>query len=217
MNSRLSDRENFAAFLMRMRAKGISNPDLLGAFEATPRRGFVPAEFSDAAYSNRTVPIDCGEVIEGIDLQATMISLLGVEQTHRVLEIGTGSGYSAALLSRLAQRVTTIERFKTLAEQARARFEALRLTNITVRHADGKAGLINEGPFDRIIVWAAFDALPRMFVDQLSTSGVMIAVIGPDDGKQVVARLAKIGSRFEREDIMNVRFQPLAGALAASL
>ena len=217
MNSRLSDRENFAAFLMRMRAKGVSNPDLLGAFESTPRRGFVPAEFSNAAYSNRTVPIDCGEVIEGIDLQATMISLLGVEQTHRVLEIGTGSGYSAAVMSRLAQRVTTVERFKTLAEHARSRFEALRLTNITVRHTDGKAGLINEGPFDRIIVWAAFDSLPRMFVDQLSSSGVMIAVIGPDDGEQIVTRLTKIGSRFEREDIMSVRFQPLAGTLAAAL
>ncbi len=217
MNSRMTDRENFAAFLMHMRAKGISNPDLLSAFEATPRRGFVPTEFSDAAYSNRTVPIDCGEVIEGIDLQATMVSLLGLEQTHRVLEIGTGSGYSAALMSRLAQRVTTVERFKTLAEQARARFEAMRLTNITVRHADGKAGLISEGPFDRIIVWASFDSLPRMFVDQLSTSGVMIAVIGPDDGEQVVARLSKIGSRFEREDIMSVRFQPLATSLAAAL
>lgn len=217
MNYRLSDRESFAAFLMRMRAKGVTDPNLFGAFEATPRRGFVPSAYADLSYSDRTIPIECGEVIEGIDLQAMMIAQLGIEEGHRVLEVGTGSGFTAAVMARLALRVTTADRFKRLCEEARARLEALRLTNVTVRHTDAKAGLNGEGPFDRIIVWAAFDAMPRAFVDQLATNGVMICAIGPDEGEQTLVRLTKIGSRFERDDIANVRFQPLAGSIAAAL
>jgi protein-L-isoaspartate(D-aspartate) O-methyltransferase len=217
MNYRLSDRESFAAFLMRMRAKGITDPNLFGAFEATPRRGFVPAAYAEVAYCDRTIPIDCGEVIEGIELQATMIAQLGIETTHRVLEVGTGSGFTAAVMARLGLRVTTAERFRRLCEEARSRLEALRLTNVTVRHADAKNGLNGEGPFDRIIVWASFDTMPRAFVDQLATNGVMICAIGPDEAEQTLVRLTKIGSRFERDDIARVRFQPLANSIAAVL
>ncbi len=217
MNYRLSDRESFAAFLMRMRAVGINDPNLFSAFEATPRRGFVPAVHADVAYSNRTIPIECGEVIEGIDLQATMIAKLGIDETHRVLEVGTGSGFTAAVMARLALRVTTADRFRRLCESARARLEALRLTNVTIRHADAKSGLNGEGPFDRIVVWAAFDGIPRAFVDQLATNGVMVCAIGPEEGEQALVRLTKIGSRFEREDFAKVRFQPLAGTIAAAL
>lgn len=217
MSGRLSDRERFAAFLMRVRAKGITDPRLLDAFEATPRRGFVPAAFADAAYSDRTVPIDCGEVIEGLDLQAALLHALGIDENHRVLEVGTGSGYTAAVMARLALRVTTAERFRSLCEQAKARLDALRIANVTVRQADAKSGLNGEGPFDRIIAWAAFDAMPRAFVDQLATNGVMICAIGPEDGAQTLVRLSKVGSRFEREDLMTVRFQPLGTALAAAL
>ncbi len=217
MNYRLSDRESLAAFLMRMRAKGVTDSNLLGAFEATPRRGFVPSAFADVSYSDRTIPIECGEVIEGIDLQAMMIDQLGIEESHRVLEVGTGSGFTAAVMARLALRVTTADRFRRLCEEARARLEALRLTNVTVRHAEAKAGLNGEGPFDRIIVWAAFDSMPRAFVDQLATNGVMICAIGPNEGEQTLVRLTKIGSRFERDDLTNVRFQPLAGMIAAAL
>lgn len=217
MTGKLNDRERFAAFLMRMRAKGITNANLLDAFEATPRRGFVPAAFADAAYSDRTVPIDCGEVIEGLDLQAAVINALGIDPSHRVLEIGTGSGFTAAVMSHMAQRISTADRFKSLCEQARSRMEALRITNVTIRQADARNGLGGEGPFDRIVVWAAFDALPRAFVDQLATGGVMICPIGPADGVQTLARLAKVGSRFERDDLMTVRFQPLGSMLAAAL
>ena len=217
MTGKMTDRERFAAFLMRMRAKGIGDSNLLDAFEATPRRGFIPAAFSDAAYSDRTVPIDCGEVIEGLDLQAMVLHSLGIDPAHRVLEIGTGSGFTAAVMSHMAQRVTSAERFKRLAEQARARLEALRINNVTIRHVVAHNGLNGEGPFDRIVVWAAFDALPRAFVDQLATGGVMICPIGPAEGEQVLAKLSKVGSRFEREDLMTVRFQPLSTMLAAAL
>ncbi|MGL4488974.1 MAG: methyltransferase domain-containing protein, partial [Rhizobiaceae bacterium] len=176
-----------------------------------------PAIYADVAYCERTIPIECGEVSEGIDLQGTILAKLGVDATHRVLEVGTGSGFTAAVMARLGSRVTTADRFRRLSDQAKARIEALRLTNVTIRHADAKAGLNGEGPFDRIVVWAAFDTMPRAFVDQLATNGVMICAIGPAEGEQVLVRLTKIGSRFERDDIANVRFQPLAESLAATL
>ena len=119
-------------------------------------------------------------------------------------------------MARLAGRVVTIDRYKTLVEQARQRFEALGITNAIARQADGSNGL-NDGPFDRIVVWAAFDSLPRFLLDQLSSGGVVIAPIGPEEGEQVLAKLTKVGSRFEREDIGVVRFQPILPGLASKL
>jgi len=209
------DREGFAAFLLRLRGKGAVPKALIAAIEATPRRGFIAAQFGSIAWTDRMLPIECGEAIEGADIQAAVIAALAVEPGHRVLEIGTGSGYTAAVLSRLAARVVSVERYKTLAEQARQRFEALGITNVIVRHADGANGLPNEGPFDRIVVWAAFESLPRFLLDQLSSGGVVIAPIGPEEGEQVVAKLTKVGSRFEREDIGIVRLQPILPGVAA--
>jgi protein-L-isoaspartate(D-aspartate) O-methyltransferase len=209
------DREGFAAFLLRLRGKGAVPKALIAAIEATPRRGFMAAQFGNIAWTDRMLPIECGEAIEGADIQAAVIAAMAVEPGHRVLEIGTGSGYTAAVLSRLAARVVSVERYKTLAEQARQRFEALGITNVIVRHADGSHGLPNEGPFDRIVVWAAFESLPRFLLDQLSSGGVVIAPIGPEEGEQVVAKLTKVGSRFEREDIGIVRLQPILPGVAA--
>jgi protein-L-isoaspartate(D-aspartate) O-methyltransferase len=145
------------------------------------------------------LPIECGEAIEGADIQTAIIAAMAPEPGMRIMEIGTGSGYTAAVMSRLAGRVVTIERYRTLAEQARQRFEALGITNIIVRHADGSNGLPNEGPFDRIVVWAAFESIPRFLLEQ------------------VVAKLTKVGSRFEREDIGIVRLQPMLPGVAAVL
>jgi protein-L-isoaspartate(D-aspartate) O-methyltransferase len=217
MTMEQDDREGFAAFLLRLRGKGIVARNLIAAFEATPRRAFVPAQWQSAAWSEGMIPIECGESLEGPDLQATVISSLSLEPGHRVLEVGTGSGYTAAVMSRLSARVFTVERFKTLAELARPRFQDLGLTNVSCRQADGSIGQPGEGPFDRIVVWAAFDSLPRGFVDQLATGGEMIAPIGPGEDEQVLVRLTKIGSRFEREDIGTVRLQPLQSGVAAVL
>lgn len=211
----IDDREGFAAFLLRLRGRGTVPKALIAAFEATPRRGFLGAQFHSIAWSDRMLPIECGEAIEGADLQAAVIAALTIEQGNRVLEIGTGSGYTAAVMSRLAARVVTADRYKTLVEQARQRFEALGIGNVIVRQADGSAGLPNEAPFDRIVAWAAFDSLPRFLLDQLSSGGIVIAPIGPEEGEQVLAKLTKVGSRFEREDIGLVRLQPILRSVAA--
>ncbi|RUX74233.1 protein-L-isoaspartate(D-aspartate) O-methyltransferase [Mesorhizobium sp. M7A.F.Ca.US.006.04.2.1] len=211
----IDDREGFAAFLLRLRGRGTVPKALIAAFEATPRRGFLAAQFHQIAWSDRMLPIECGEAIEGADMQAAVIAALTIEQGNRVLEIGTGSGYTSAVMSRLAARVITTDRYKTLAEQARQRFEALGIGNVIVRHADGSGGLPNEGPFDRIVAWAAFDSLPRFLLDQLSSGGIVIAPIGPEEGEQVLAKLTKVGSRFEREDIGLVRLQPILRGVAA--
>lgn len=211
------DRESFAAFMLRLRGNGIVTKELVAAFEATPRRAFVPGQWQSLAWSDRMIPIECGEAMEGADLQASVLRALDVQPGLRILEVGTGTGFTAAVMARLAARVVTVDRYKTLAEQARQRFEALGLTNAFVRQADGSNGLPGEGPFDRIVVWAAFDNLPRPFVDQLSSGGVMIAPIGPAEGVQDVAKLTKVGSRFEREDIGQVRLQPVLKGVAAAI
>jgi len=211
------EREGFAAFLLRLRGKGMVPKALIAAFEATPRAGFISGHFHPIAWTDRTLPIECGEAIEGADLQAADIAALAIEPGNRVLEIGTGSGYTAAVMARLAGRVVTIDRYKTLADQARQRFEALGIANAVARQADGSNGLPNEGPFDRIVVWAAFDSLPRFLLDQLSSGGIVIAPIGPEESEQVLAKLTKVGSRFEREDIGMVRLQPILPGAAAVL
>jgi protein-L-isoaspartate(D-aspartate) O-methyltransferase len=214
MNHAIDDREGFAAFLLRLRGRGIVHKEMIAAFEATPRRGFLSNLHHDVAWLDRMLPIECGEAIEGADLQAAVIAALAIEPGNRILEIGTGSGYTAAVMARLGGRVVTLDRYKTLTEQARQRFEALGISNAIARQADGSGGLPSEGPFDRIVVWAAFDSLPRAFVDQLSSGGAMVAPIGPEEGEQVLARLTKIGSRFEREDIGTARLQPIAKGVA---
>jgi protein-L-isoaspartate(D-aspartate) O-methyltransferase len=211
----VEDREGFAAFMLRLRGNGVATRELVAAFEATPRRSFISAQWQGIAWSDRMIPIACGETMEGADLQAAIIRALDLQPGVRVLEIGTGSGYTAAVMSRLAGRVVTVERYKTLATHARARLEALGIQNVQVRHADGANGLQGEGPFDRIVVWAAFESLPRAFVDQLAIGGTMITPIGPAEAPQSLAKLTKVGSRFEREDIGQVRLQPVVPGLAA--
>jgi protein-L-isoaspartate(D-aspartate) O-methyltransferase len=208
------DREGFAAFLLRLRGKGTVPKPLIAAFEATPRRGFLGGQYHALAWTDRMLPIECGEAIEGADLQAAVIAALAIEPGNRVLEIGTGSGFTTAVMARLAGRVVTVDRYRTLVEQARQRFEALGITNAIARQFDGTHGL-NDGPFDRIVAWAAFDSLPRFLLDQLASGGIVIAPIGPEEGEQVLAKLTKVGSRFEREDIGTVRLQPMLPGVAA--
>ncbi|MBA8838562.1 MULTISPECIES: protein-L-isoaspartate(D-aspartate) O-methyltransferase [unclassified Ochrobactrum] len=213
---RLSDREGFASFVLRMRARGIDDPRLFAAIEATPRQSFLASAWSHLAYSTRTAPLDCGEYIEGIDDQARVLAALKLEPGHRVLEIGTGSGFTAAVMSSLSGRVTTVERYRKLCDHALQQFVSLKRENIMVKHADGRHGMPG-GPFDRIILWLACEEVPRHFVELLATHGVLITPIGPGDGEQIMTRISKVGSRFEQENLMVVRYQPFIEGVSSVL
>ncbi|MGQ5718652.1 protein-L-isoaspartate(D-aspartate) O-methyltransferase [Pseudochrobactrum asaccharolyticum] len=213
---RMSSKEGFASFVLRMRSRGLHDQRLFAAIEATPRQHFLNSAYQDFAYSNRVLPLPCGESIEGLDDQARFLSALAIEPGHRVLEIGTGSGFTAAVIARLAARVTTIERYKTLAEAARNQFQVHQIENVVCKHADGRNATAG-GPYDRIIVWLSSEAMPRQYLDLLATHGVLIAPVGQGDGQQVMCRMAKVGSRFEREDLMTVRYQPFIEGPAAFL
>ena len=217
MKITLSDREGFAAFILRARAGGFGNTALFAAIEATPRRAFVPPMAVNIAYSARSIPIDCGETLEGLDLQAKMMSYLNVDLKCRVLEIGTGSGFTAAVLGSLTARVVSIDRYHRLAEAARLRVEQLGIKNVVIRQEDATALDANAGTFDRIISWSAFETLPRKFLDLLSANGVMVTPVGASETVQRITLLTKIGSRFDREDLGEGRFTTVQGGLASIL
>ena len=217
MNIRMQEQEGFAALLLRLRSEGINDKTLIAAVEKTPRSKFTPPAFAGISYSARSIPIECGEAMEGVDLAMQMLHLLGLKPGQRALEIGTGSGFTAAVMASIVDRVVTVDRYKTLSRMAGQRFAELGLSNIVVATGDGRGWSDEEGTFDRILVTAAFDEMPRAFADRLVSGGVMIAAIGEPDKPQMLVRLTKIGSRFEREDLFAVRFQPLQSGAAAFL
>lgn len=211
-----SPKEQHAAFILRMRAQGVNDTALFAAFETVRRTDFLAPEFRRAAWTSGMLPIGCGEAMESMDLQARMIAALDLKGGERVLEIGTGSGFTAAVMAALGARVVTVDRYRTLCAEAVARFEKAGLA-IGVRHADGTKGLPGEGPFDRIVAWAAFGELPRFLADQIATNGILVAPMGEADRPQTILKLTKVGSRFERKEIGEARLQPLIASLAAAL
>jgi protein-L-isoaspartate(D-aspartate) O-methyltransferase len=217
LKSAMVEKEGFAALVLRLRGEGISDLDLLTAVEQTPRSQFVPAPLTDEAYSSRTIPIDCGAFMEGADLAVRLLHRLQVKPGHRVLEIGTGSGFTSAVMGRIAERVMTVERYRTLVTSAQERMDALGLRNVIVRQADGSNGMPGEGTFDRILVTAAFTALPRFYAEQLTHGGSMIAPLLLEDETCLMVRLTKTGSRFEREDLFTAPYLPLVPHVAAAL
>ncbi len=211
------EKEGFAALVLRLRAEGITDLDLLTAVEQTPRSQFVPPQHIAEAYSSRTIPIECGSFMEGADLAVRILSRLQVKPGHRVLEIGTGSGFLTAVMGRTAERVLSVERYRTLVAGAQARTEALGLRNVIIRQADGSNGMPGEGTFDRILVTAAFHAMPRFYAEQLVHGGSMVAPLIIDDERCMMVRLTKTGSRFEREDLFPVPYLPLVSHVASHL
>ncbi|MBY5369752.1 protein-L-isoaspartate(D-aspartate) O-methyltransferase [Rhizobium leguminosarum] len=217
MTARLAEKEGFAALVLRLRAEGISDLDLLTAVEQTQRSLFVPPQFADDAYSSRTIPIECGSFLEGIDFAVRILHHLKLKPGHRVLEIGTGSGFTAAVMGRVAERVLSIDRYKTLTTAAQRRMESLGLRSVIIRHADGSAGMQGEGTFDRILVTAAFNAMPRFYTDQLVSGGSMIAPLMISENECRMVRLTKTGSRFEREELFDAPYLPIVPRLASLL
>ncbi|MBY5624519.1 protein-L-isoaspartate(D-aspartate) O-methyltransferase [Rhizobium leguminosarum] len=217
MTARLAEKEGFAALVLRLRAEGISDLDLLTAVEQTQRSLFVPPQFADDAYSSRTIPIECGSFLEGIDFAVRILHHLKLKPGQRVLEIGTGSGFTAAVMGRLAERVLSIDRYKTLTSAAQRRMESLGLRSVVIRQADGSAGMQGEGTFDRILVTAAFNAMPRIYTDQLVSGGSMIAPLMISENECRMVRLTKTGSRFEREELFEAPYLPIVPRLASLL
>jgi protein-L-isoaspartate(D-aspartate) O-methyltransferase len=217
LTARLAEKEGFAALVLRLRAEGISDLDLLTAVEQTQRSLFVPPQFADDAYSSRTIPIECGSFLEGIDFAVRILHHLKLKPGQRVLEIGTGSGFTAAVMGRMAERVLSIDRYKTLTTAAQRRMESLGLRSVIIRHADGSAGMQGEGTFDRILVTAAFNAMPRFYTDQLVSGGSMIAPLMISENECRMVRLTKTGSRFEREELFDAPYLPIVPRLASLL
>lgn len=204
-------------FQLTLRRRGISDQAVLRAMEEVPRDTFVEADFRDDAYADTALPIACGQTISQPFVVAYMTEQLQLKPHHRVLEIGTGSGYQAAILSRLAGDVVTLERFRYLAERARQRLSELGYRNVEVLVGDGYDVPDNAGQFDRIIVTAAMELVPDALVDRLQPDGILIAPVGPQSGAQTLVRLRKSEKGVERTDLIGVRFVPALRGIAREM
>jgi protein-L-isoaspartate(D-aspartate) O-methyltransferase len=204
-------------FLLTLRRRGIADQAVLRAMDEVPRERFVSREMAGNAYADHAMPIDCGQTISQPYVVAYMTEQLGVLPHHRVLEVGTGSGYQAAVLSRLAREVLSIERYRTLAEQARGRLRDLGYDNVEVIVGDGLAGVPDRAPFDRILVTAAAEDVPQTLVDQLGEGGVMVLPVGPHNGPQYIVKLTRTAADLTRESLIGVRFVPLLPGQAREL
>ena len=204
-------------FMLTLRRRGIGDAAVLRAMDEVPREYFVEGQFLDTAYADQALPIACGQTISQPYVVAYMTEQLGVRSHDRVLEVGTGSGYQAAVLSRLAGKVITIERFRTLAEAARARLETLGYRNVEVRLGDGLAGAPDGAPFDRIVVTAATETVPETLIEQLAPDGIMVLPLGPHAGPQNLVRLTKTEEGTRQEGLIAVRFVPLLPGQAREL
>jgi len=204
-------------FVLDLRRRGIMDPAVLRAMEEVPRDRFVMPAHARAAYQDRALPIACGQTISQPFLVAYMTEQLAVRPCHHVLEIGTGSGYQTAILSRLAARVTSVERYRTLANAARIRLKALGYDSVDIIHADGTAGVPDRAPFDRIIVTAAAESVPQALVDQLATDGVMIMPVGAADAHQTLVKIVRTKGDVARTDLIVVCFVPLLPGEAREL
>lgn len=205
------------ALVMELRGQGITDQHVLSAIERTPRELFVEEPFQPTAYENIALPIACGQTISQPYIVAYMTEALEVESRHRVLEIGTGSGYQAAVLAPLCRMVYTVERHRPLLKAAEGRFNTLNLHNIVVRHGDGSSGWAEQAPFDRILITAAVSEIPPALIAQLKPAGILVAPLsGPDAFERISQYLVKIirtDGGITRRDLIPVAFVPMLPGL----
>jgi protein-L-isoaspartate(D-aspartate) O-methyltransferase len=204
-------------FQLALRRRGISDQTVLRTMEEVPREVFVAAGDREHAYRDSALGIACGQTISQPFVVAYMTEQLQLRKEHKVLEIGTGSGYQAAVLSRLCAHVLTIERYRTLADTARDRLEALDYFNIEVMLGDGFDIPAGAGDFDRIIVTAAMEQIPEKLLERLLPGGILIAPVGPHHGTQTLVRVTKKDSGVERKELVDVRFVPALPGIAREL
>ncbi len=199
--------------IMQLRRAGIADTAVLSAIERIPREAFVPESFQDQSYEDMTLPIGRGQTLSAPSVVALMTQALGTDRRTKVLEIGTGTGYQAAVLSRLCRRLYTVERHRDLLGEAERRFLKLRLHNITTRLGDGAQGWPEQAPFTRIIVTAAAETIPATLVEQLAPGGVMVVPVGRQGGDQALLRLTREADGIREEILDSVRFVPLVAGL----
>jgi protein-L-isoaspartate(D-aspartate) O-methyltransferase len=204
-------------FQLTLRRRGISDQAVLHAMEDVPREAFVEEGDRREAYRDSALGIACGQTISQPFVVAYMTEQLQLQKSHRVLEIGTGSGYQAAVLSQLAGQVVTVERFRALADSARKRLQKLQCSNAEVLLADGLSLPAELGQFDRIMVTAAMVEIPQTLLDRLEPNGVLIAPVGPHHGVQTLLRIVRTEAGFERKALVDVRFVPALPGIAREL
>ena len=210
-------RVRIADLILRLRRVGVTDQKVVSAIESIPREMFVPAESQREAYAERALPIECGQTISAPVIVGMMTAALDVHDRDRVLEVGTGTGYQTAVLAKLARRVYTIDRFRTLVATAESRFKTLRLSNVTTLVGDGMNGWPEQAPFDRIIVTAASEEVPVALKKQVRVGGVIVMPVGPIDGVQKLMRLERTEDGFDEKPLADVRFVPLIPGKAARL
>ncbi|MBR9906532.1 MAG: protein-L-isoaspartate(D-aspartate) O-methyltransferase [Gammaproteobacteria bacterium] len=191
----------------KLRAEGISNEAVLAVVESTPRHLFMPESLAHKAYENTALPIGQGQTISQPLMVASMTQLLMQHDCHKVLEIGTGSGYQTAILAQLVDQVFSVERIAELQYQAKRRLKKLDLHNVSMRHGDGWQGWKTKGPFDGIIVTAAASEVPPALLQQLTDGGVMVIPVGTVTQRLIVVR--RFGDEFEQKELGQVKFVPL--------
>lgn len=208
-----SEAERKMQFLYALRSKGVTDKRVLEAMESIDRGPFVRGLFSDRAYEDMPLPIACGQTISQPSVVGLMSQALQISPRDKVLEVGTGSGYQAAILSKLARRVYTIDRHRRLVREAREIFDSLDLNNITTVTGDGSFGLPEQAPFDRIIVTAAAEDPPGPLLAQLKIGGIMVVPVGQSDTVQSLIKVHKTETGLEYSELRSVRFVPLLEGL----
>ncbi|MFN4153691.1 MAG: protein-L-isoaspartate(D-aspartate) O-methyltransferase [Paracoccaceae bacterium] len=210
-----SDAERKMRFLFGLRSRGVTEARVLTAMERVDRGLFVRGHFADRAYDDMPLPIACGQTISQPSVVGLMTQALSVQPRDTVLEIGTGSGYQAAILAHLARRVYTVDRHRRLVREAQGVFQSLGLVNITAFTADGSHGLPDQAPFDRIIVTAAAEDPPGPLLAQLKVGGIMVLPVGQSDTVQSLIKVTRGISGYDYEELRPVRFVPLIEGLGA--
>ncbi|MDA3859456.1 MAG: protein-L-isoaspartate(D-aspartate) O-methyltransferase [Roseovarius sp.] len=200
-------------FLFALRSKGVTDARVLTAMEKIDRGPFIRGYFAERAYEDMPLPIACGQTISQPSVVGLMTQALRVSNRDKVLEVGTGSGYQAAILSLLARRVYTVDRHKRLVQDASEIFRDLDLTNIIALTADGSFGLPDQAPFDRIIVTAAAEDPPGPLLAQLKIGGIMVVPVGQSDAVQRLIRVTRLETGFDYDELRPVRFVPLVEGL----
>ncbi|MBS9476162.1 protein-L-isoaspartate(D-aspartate) O-methyltransferase [Ancylobacter radicis] len=206
-----------AQLLLALRQRGIRDRAVMSALERVPRERFIEPAFRPLAWADQALPIDCGQTISQPAVVALMAQALDLAPAHRVLEIGTGSGYAAAILGHVVREVVTVERFRTLADAAARRLDALGLANVEVVIADGRHGYGARAPYDRILLSAAVEEVPAELFEQLGPDGILVAPVGPAHETQMLVRFARGATGLERRELGPVRFVPMLPGIAAVL